>query len=222
MWLNKFFSSGSWVNHSVKHREVRARLDTSHVSLHPSLPLSPSLPSSVSLFLSLSQLTATLNTFDTLHYLLVFAACDVIDGRLCDVTAVVSTWHRWDWWLVRWDKCVTCAVARLIAFTTVMTTTQQSVIEVDDNHRTCILVTYIRSNFSLYVMHPVELFMRLDVFRAPGPIWNLSFVYDSWKCKSRKNWKRSIFQIELTAKKIWSSEIDENEIKCCKSLGLNT
>jgi len=77
------------VNHSVKYGEVRARLETSHVS--PSLP--PSLPLSLSLSLSLSlaQLTATLNTFDTLHYLLVFAACDVIVGRLCDVTAVVIT-----------------------------------------------------------------------------------------------------------------------------------
>ena len=37
---------------------------------------------------------------------------------------------------------------------------------------------------------------------APGPTWNLSFVfiYDFWKRKSRKNWKRSIFQIEMTAK----------------------
>ena len=52
-----------------------------------------------------------LTTLDTRRYLLVFVACDVIIGRLCDVTAVMITWHRWDSWLVRWDKCVTCAVA---------------------------------------------------------------------------------------------------------------
>jgi len=30
---------------------------------------------------------------------------------------------------------------------------------------------------------------------TPDRTWNLSFVfiYDIWKCKSRKNWKRSIF-----------------------------
>jgi len=37
---------------------------------------------------------------------------------------------------------------------------------------------------------------------AHGPTWNLSFVfiYKIWKCKSRKDWKNSIFQIEMTAK----------------------
>ena len=36
---------------------------------------------------------------------------------------------------------------------------------------------------------------RTGEIRGPGPTWNVSFVfiYDFWKCKSHKNWKRNIF-----------------------------
>ena len=37
-----------------------------------------------------------------------------------------------------------------------------------------------------------------------------------------KNWKRNIFQIELTAKEFFGTEIDENEIQNCKSLEQNS
>ena len=61
---------------------------------------------------------------------------------------------------------------------------------------------------------------RTIEIRGPDLTWNLSFIfiYDFWKHKSRKNWKRNIFQIELTAKEFFGTEIDENEIQNCKSL----
>jgi len=39
---------------------------------------------------------------------------------------------------------------------------------------------------------------------------------------SRKNWKMSIFQIELTTKRVFGPEIDENKIQNCKPLEKNT
>ena len=56
---------------------------------------------------------------------------------------------------------------------------------------------------------------------APGPTSNLSFVLigDFWKCKSRKNWKKEYFFSNLTdSKRIFGTEIDENEIQKYKSL----
>ena len=82
---------------------------------------------------------------------------------------------------------------------------------------------------------------------APGPTWNLSFSaleadaamryrnlrltltltlalysYDFWKCKSRKNWKRSIFFKLSWQQRIFGTEINGNEIQNCKSLEQNS
>jgi len=62
---------------------------------------------------------------------------------------------------------------------------------------------------------------RIVEIRDPDLTWNLSFIfiYDFWKYKSRKNLKRiGIFQIELTPKEFFGTEIDENEIRYCMSL----